>query len=227
MTAESRLATLTAGVLRLEFVRRANRIEHRLLRPGSDTAQPTDGQVIAVSEEGFGNTREGNAQDGSVQDGHVEMSDAHWPPSPPFQQLHVEDHGAGEIAMLVGMAGTSHWSAAVTCTPRGFEFDVACRIASSKGNTGRAERTRLWLGSTYQLLGGMPQVANCGSALTIRHADLVFVPRQETALELNSSPGVPPHEPSHMLRLLPMTNAQPGSGVTVRWRYLVGQALDG
>ena len=66
-----------------------------------------------------------------------------WPPSPPFQQLSVEDRVDGSrVALLVGMAGKSHWSASIQATsdaPR-IKFDVAClarefpqRVGSSYG----------------------------------------------------------------------------------------------
>ena len=68
-----------------------------------------------------------------------------WPPSPPLQQLSVEQlRPATQVALLVGMAGKSHWSMSVE--PAGdrcaFVFDVACR------SRGPVE----WLGSAYLLL---------------------------------------------------------------------------
>ena len=56
---------------------------------------------------------------------------AAWPPSPPLQQLTVEDRpDGGRVLLLVGMAGTSHWSLSVEPHPSdpAFLFDVACRI---------------------------------------------------------------------------------------------------
>ena len=44
-----------------------------------------------------------------------EEGDEHaaWPPSPPLQQVTLEDHGEeGRVLLLVGMAGRSHWSVA-------------------------------------------------------------------------------------------------------------------
>jgi hypothetical protein len=57
-----------------------------------------------------------------------------WPPSPAFQQLLVEPRGpARHVALLVGMSGTSHWSASVEPVPgeAAFDFDVACRARQS------------------------------------------------------------------------------------------------
>jgi hypothetical protein len=66
-------------------------------------------------------------------------ADEPWPASPPLQSLHVERRSSEgrianpsyEVALLVGMAGDSHWSASVECDPAGaLVFDVACRLAS-------------------------------------------------------------------------------------------------
>ena len=68
-----------------------------------------------------------------------------WPPSPALQSLsfHMLPDGR-QAALLVGMAGSSHWSASIEpCAdePR-LRFDIACR------HSRRPER----LGSQYQLL---------------------------------------------------------------------------
>jgi hypothetical protein len=67
-----------------------------------------------------------------------------WPPSPALQSLHIERHGADDIAFLVGMAGRSHWSASIRANQSldRIECEIACRVASPP----------LWLGSTYELL---------------------------------------------------------------------------
>jgi hypothetical protein len=67
-----------------------------------------------------------------------------WPASPPFQSLHVEQRQGQEVALLVGMAGTSHWSASAQLDPRGpaVTFDVAARVRSpDRGPLGSAYRT--------------------------------------------------------------------------------------
>ena len=53
-----------------------------------------------------------------------------WPPSPPLQSLTIENRTNGRtVALLVGMAGGSHWSASVETLADAPEliFDVACR----------------------------------------------------------------------------------------------------
>lgn len=66
-----------------------------------------------------------------------------WPTSPPLQSLTVHRLPSGQpAALLVGMAGRSHWSASVepaTGQPR-LLFDIACR------HSGHAKA----LGSCYQ-----------------------------------------------------------------------------
>lgn len=53
-----------------------------------------------------------------------------WPPSPPLQELHLEQRPGGiQVALLVGRAGRAHWSLSVEADgSRGtLSFDVACR----------------------------------------------------------------------------------------------------
>lgn len=110
-------AILEGSGLRLLFERRGDRYGHRV-EPIAD-----DGGSAVVSVEG--------------------PADAAWPNSPPFQELHIERRGERRIALLVGRAGGSHWSASVQfdASGRRIEFDVACRV------TGPPEALR----STYDL----------------------------------------------------------------------------
>ena len=55
-------------------------------------------------------------------------ADDAWPPSPPLQSLHVESRGDMQVALAVGMAGASHWSASVEVNSDGLRFDIACRV---------------------------------------------------------------------------------------------------
>lgn len=95
--------------LRLEFVRRDDRYAHQI--------EFVDGPATRLCCRSL---------EGS--------SDDIWPPSPPLQQLHFEPRGDGQpVALLVGMAGKSHWSMSVEAEPaaRCFVFDVACRLAAA------------------------------------------------------------------------------------------------
>jgi hypothetical protein len=74
-------------------------------------------------------------------------ADERWPASPPLQQLHVEVRPGGvQVALLVGMAGTSHWSLSCALDPAIGEVSVeaACRVRD----------TPQWLGSSYRLAEG-------------------------------------------------------------------------
>jgi hypothetical protein len=109
--------SVTAGGhrLRVDFFKLSDRYGHRLsvvLRdePGRETMIP-----LAESVEG--------------------TSDDPWPPSPPLQSFSIETLADGRTAaLLVGMAGRSHWSASIDVKPDEsviglIEFDFACRSA--------------------------------------------------------------------------------------------------
>ncbi len=56
-----------------------------------------------------------------------------WPPSPPLQSFDVgEPTERGPLALLVGMAGQSHWSVSVALDSAASSatFDIACRMRS-------------------------------------------------------------------------------------------------
>ncbi len=108
--------------LRIIFDRRADRWGHRI-------ELLDDGAMMAAIE-----SVEGSAID-------------NWPPSPAFQTLDVETRaGERQIALLVGKAGESHWSAAVEADGAAevIAFDVACRFTTDPE----------FLGSRYSVIGG-------------------------------------------------------------------------
>lgn len=112
---EKPAAVLEAAGLRAVFVRRGDRFAHRI--EVRDDQSP--GWVAALE------SREGTDEEP-------------WPPSPPFQQLHVEHRKEGVVVLLVGMAGRSHWSAAVEVCPerKVLKFDVAVRIQGTPDRLG-------------------------------------------------------------------------------------------
>jgi hypothetical protein len=76
----------------------------------------------------------------------IEGSDLdRWPPSPPLQQLSFEHLPDGRpVALLVGMAGSSHWSMSVEAPqddPGGIVFDVACRVKEDSAALSSAYRS--------------------------------------------------------------------------------------
>lgn len=101
---------LEAGDLRVRFYWQGDRYAHEVSRRIDGDWRP-----LLVSVEG------------SPQDD--------WPASPPFQSLHIEERDDGRtLALLVGMAGKSHWSASIEIETRQQQplpcvsFDVACRV---------------------------------------------------------------------------------------------------
>lgn len=115
-----RSVTLEAGRVRARFQRTADRFEHAI------EVQSADGRWISIAK-----SAEGDAYD-------------LWPASPPFQELHVEQRGEMQVALLVGNAGKSHWSGSIEAhvSDEKLVFDVACR----------AREAPQWLGSTYQMV---------------------------------------------------------------------------
>jgi hypothetical protein len=111
--------TLEGGGWRVAFERRGDRLAHRI-------AAERDGTWIDLLE-----SVEGTA-------------DEDWPPSPPLQELHTESRAdARQVALLVGMAGSSHWSLSVELLfeRRELVFDTACRVRAAPA----------WLGSVYRV----------------------------------------------------------------------------
>jgi hypothetical protein len=98
--------TLEADGLRVVFFRQGDRYAHRV--EIFDAAQ-NEWLVACESLEGEPNDD--------------------WPSSPTFQQLHVEDRPTGRVVLLVGMAGRTHWSAAVVAAAdrKCITFEVAAR----------------------------------------------------------------------------------------------------
>jgi hypothetical protein len=111
----------TGSLLRVEFVWRGDRFGHSISLVASDR------QAIALLESVEGTS--GNS----------------WPASPPFQSLRIEELSDGRpAALLVGSAGSSHWSASIETVvdEAKLVFDLACRHAAHPE----------WLGSCYRLL---------------------------------------------------------------------------
>ncbi|MBX9790687.1 MAG: hypothetical protein K2Y37_17355 [Pirellulales bacterium] len=147
---------LTAGSLRVRFVRRGDRFAHFV-------EQVVDDRAVVLLE-----SIEGTAAE-------------HWPASPPVQELEpAAGPRAGQslgdqsqIVWLIGRAGASHWSASVEALPSGIvTFDIACRVHSAPD----------WLGSRYRVHdvpGGerlsIEPLADCQLASTDGRSELVVV----------------------------------------------------
>jgi hypothetical protein len=70
-------------------------------------------------------------------------ADDDWPPSPPLTNVEVVQQGHRQQAMLLGMAGRSHWSATVIAneSARRMEFEMACRLKEPPQHLGSSYRS--------------------------------------------------------------------------------------
>jgi hypothetical protein len=178
-------ATIEADGFRVTFFRAGDRYAHRIevFDAGQGSWQP-----VLESVEG--------------------AADEAWPASPPLQHLHMEKRAEGPVALLVGMAGRTHWSAAVEVggEPDGqrvIRFDVAARVHGA-GNAPSGD-VRPWLGSTYHRLS-----AERPGMLPLRALDgAELVPPDESGEDRSAvRPGGLPQEGQAAAR-------------TITWRYSI------
>jgi hypothetical protein len=172
-------ATLAIAGLRIDFQRRGDRFAHQVSRIFPDR---TGGLLFS-------------------HEGHPEEA---WPASPALQSLNLETRPSkGQTAMLVGMAGRSHWSMSVEADAiqNRLLFDIACRIHDPPA----------WLGSMYSSINQHDAAwpLDC-LTLTAWHGE-----RSDQAIliqidRLNGTVRIP-------ARLA--TEAYPQ---TIRWRYEIG-----
>ncbi|MDA1053937.1 MAG: hypothetical protein O3C40_26095 [Planctomycetota bacterium] len=138
----------------------------------------------------------------SVEGSNVDV----WPPSPPLQQLSVEElRPETQVALLVGMAGKSHWSMSVEPADdrAAFVFDVACRSRDA------AEQ----LGSGYLLLAD-------GRSTSGEHDATIDVAGRSTRIrcDRDGPTAATVKEGPRGLRIEPATVI---AGETTRWRYAI------
>lgn len=103
-----------------------------------------------------------------------------WPPSPPLQQLSIEHRASGDVALLVGMAGKSHWSLSVESLSAGrLRFEAACRLSPADAH--QPAHTR-WLGSTYVMDAESPLTNSVpeSSIVIVETDQWTFRPAAET-----------------------------------------------
>jgi len=166
--------------LRVAFCRRGQRVAHRIALVAGAAVQWLLASVEGDSHEAF-------------------------PPSPPLQQLAVEPLGNGRTAaLLIGMAGRSHWSVSAESARSEpvVRFDVACRARVVDPAC---------LHSTYQVLCPW-QLAPGGKAVDLRG--------QTGSVQLTASADAdcPTTLAVHAQRLVVGLD-QLGDRPTHRWRY--------
>jgi hypothetical protein len=105
------------------------------------------------------------------------VSEGDWPPSPPLQTLTFEELPDGRrVALLLGMAGRSHWS--VSIEPLAGEakivVDVACRHSTKPASLGsHFRRPALSSGQTLQVGSENAQVLDRGEMVEIMPRTIV------------------------------------------------------
>ncbi len=181
---------LVCGALAVELFHCGDRYAHRVLAAWG-------GAWHAVAE-----SIEGSADD-------------LWPPSPVLQQVHLEQHGAGSVALLVGMSGSSHWSAAVAHRGDGsLDFDLACRVVAIPG----------FLGSTYRLAPDVcTQSPHDAGA---RHLTLALSTHQRPLVRMTAADGSAlVQRDDGTLRIAPVGPSPAAAPATIRWRYAIQSCL--
>ena len=117
------LTIAEATLLRVDFDRAHDRWKHRV----SLVLPEASGVVCPLL---LLESVEGNSQED-------------WPASPPLQFVSIETRPKKPpVALLMGMAGGSHWSASIEQYPaeRALRFDIACRAKSRPENLGSLYR---------------------------------------------------------------------------------------
>jgi len=161
---------IQCGELRVDFRRCDDRYGHIIERLVHDAWR-------AVYE-----SREGNSAD-------------QWPPSPVLQSLHIEQGSKGSVAFLLGMAGTSHWSASVEPVPNrdALQFDIACRVNQAPQR----------LGSSYRVLD--PEASRCIEVIALPIEAVTAIQRAASETEWTAVPIIADQE----------------WPCTIRWRYTI------
>jgi hypothetical protein len=135
------------------------------------------------------------------------MGHQFWPPSPPLQQLSLEPRESGRTcALLLGMAGRSHWSASVEARGLTLVFDVACRVQQPFDR----------LGSSYQIGSA------CQAVESVADRALKFIfsgGREGLLVEVEAGEGALSYEDRQaVFSVLPRGDDGPWPKL-VRWRY--------
>jgi hypothetical protein len=128
-----------------------------------------------------------------------------FPPSPPMQQIAIQEVQQRQVALLVGMAGRSHWSVSLESNgaERRLYFDVACRANPIEGMS---------LASTYEVLQPVSIEGHAGE-VHVHHRDCdVFL----RTIAVGSDTRPPIHLQQNQLEIRPVDQQ---SGPTTRWAY--------
>jgi len=143
-----------------------------------------------------------------------------WPPSPPWQETHLDQHAAaGPVLMLLGRAGTSHWSASVELAGSFAVFDCACRVKAAPQRLG--QRYRLLFDAEVRSRDG--ELAIDGEPLALGERLLVrpvAPPGEQQPAEIEYLPAV--REISIVVAGSSETGPKPSWPATLRWGFALG-----
>jgi hypothetical protein len=134
-----------------------------------------------------------------------------WPASPPFQSLHFERLGmANQSALLVGMAGKSHWSASIELDPAGnrARFDIACRVRGA---------VKPMLASTYRTMPGFSSCQTHDGKIEFSGSSLGNVSLELSSADESQRASLELVEAG--ARIVVDDLGETDSSRTVRWRY--------
>jgi hypothetical protein len=146
-----------------------------------------------------------------------------WPASPPLQNISTSsvesDSEHGHVAMLVGAAGTSHWSMCVSARDRcdlsrdanlnqsELIFDVACRLKESP----------VWLGTSYRAIAGQVAISEkFQQAYVPVDLPACAVTCESGQLQLDTSSDAFP-----IIRCNASSIAVDSTPTTARWKYVL------
>lgn len=130
--------------------------------------------------------------------------DPNWPRSPAFQSLQLAPVShRGNVVLLLGMAGLSHWSASVEADSNREQitFDVACRISAKPANLGSDYSLQLMEGDNTETTANGPRMEIIASPEFEAGRSIVELSESEIAVRVATDQLSPPQ--------------------TVRWRYCV------
>lgn len=142
-----------------------------------------------------------------------------WPPSPPLQQLSVEERADGDVALLVGMAGKSHWSAsiAVERAARRIVYDVACRVRETPVRLGTIFMLADELAGAHSLDEHHVELASKSGEYEVSVASMIADDAGPTCCEIRED----------QRRIIIEPALERGPQTTWRWRFSLNQQASG
>jgi hypothetical protein len=145
-----------------------------------------------------------------------------WPPSPPLKDLHLHDANGNTTAMLVGMAGNSHWSVTVQLAKGdpAVKFDIACRIKDELPDTRAAQKRLSSLSSSYRTMVCPTPESNQAATLMLDDVSVSVRVSSDPVAGNEHTPDAIVTTGDNSVQIVPLPDAA-ALPRTVRWRYCV------